>query len=648
MDRKVRVTLGYISELRQRAAQTVATGGQHGDDSTLAAVYDDESADREETPGSDVSDIPHETRNPGDQEPANPEPGLFNPLANGSPAFMSSSDGRIFYLGTSSNWSFTRRVLSMAHQHVYQQALPTDRLIFEGSAYDLSPTEPGLGSSTKDPTIPSIDHALYLTNTVNFRCGQIYHLFEEYDFLKSLHEFYATDEISRSGLWYIHFLLILAFGRTFTQAKTHDDTPAGLEYFAKAMQLLPDHNQLYLSPMISTEILCCIAIFYQSLDCRSAAHNYIGQAMRLAMSHGMHTSMPVSELGLHVVERCRKIWWTIDILNRQMTCVQGLPQSIDDNFVQTSLPSFAESPLRALTLDMHIKLSRSVSEINKTVYAIDGRINRKFLLSTKEALTNLAGTADELQSKFPLYLDDTASGVPRVSAYLHLFYQQCVIVATRPLLFCFLKVRFESPETCAEFLGESQTVRNLIQMCLESAQHTIRILMSLKSQGLLETSLAFDLESIYTSTVVLLIGPAIDHQLMNGRSWWPARAYEIFREMVDAGNRVARLRWSELQQLDLTLREIPSAEAQPPGRTAASPDGTLLQLPSPDTSLTARSMDQGYSNETPSEPNNAIDTELSFGAGSVWTSAEMTAMADSIDFYDAEWVSNAMAAHGIW
>ena len=165
---------------------------------------------------------------------------------------------------------------------------------------------------------------------------------------------------------------------------------------------------------------------------------------------------------------------------------------------------------------------------------------------------------------------------------------------------------------------------------------------------LIETFLAFDLESIYTSTVVLLIGPAIDHQLMNGRSWWPARAYEIFREMVDAGNRVARLRWSELQQLDLTLREIPSVEAQPPGRTAASPDGTLLQLPSPDTSLTARSMDQGYPNETPSEPNNAIDTELSFGAGSVWTSAEMTAMADSIDFYDAEWVSNAMAAHGIW
>lgn len=88
--------------------------------------------------------------------------------------------------------------------------------------------------------------------------------------------------------------------------------------------------------------------------------------MRLAMSHGMHTSMPARELGIDVVERCRKIWWTIDILNRQMTCVQGLPQSIDDKFVQTSLPSFGGRALKVSTLDMHIKLSRSISDINKS------------------------------------------------------------------------------------------------------------------------------------------------------------------------------------------------------------------------------------------------------------------------------------------
>lgn len=64
-------------------------------------------------------------------------------------------------------------------------------------------------------------------------------------------------------------------------------------------------------------------------------------------------------------------------------------------------------------------------------------------------------------------------------------HPQCIILATRPLLFCFLKIRFESPENCLEFLDASRNVRNLMQMCLESAQHIISILSGLQSQGLL-------------------------------------------------------------------------------------------------------------------------------------------------------------------
>jgi hypothetical protein len=158
------------------------------------------------------------------------------------------------------------------------------------------------------------------------------------------------------------------------------------------------------------------------------------------MSHGMHTCRPVGDLGLHVVERCRKIWWTVYILDRQMTCIQGLPQSVDDRFVQTSLPSSLGQPGKTTTLGMHIKLCRRVAEINDSksllhlrrqfltteieVYAIDGRINQTFLLSTKEALSNIADLADELRETFPLHLNGTDSGMPRTSACLHLFYQQ--------------------------------------------------------------------------------------------------------------------------------------------------------------------------------------------------------------------------------
>jgi hypothetical protein len=34
-------------------------------------------------------------------------------------------------------WSFTRRVLSLAHQHLYQDVLPTESLIFDETTYEL-------------------------------------------------------------------------------------------------------------------------------------------------------------------------------------------------------------------------------------------------------------------------------------------------------------------------------------------------------------------------------------------------------------------------------------------------------------------------------------------------------------------------------
>ncbi|KAL5362023.1 fungal-specific transcription factor domain-containing protein [Aspergillus floccosus] len=576
------------------------------------------------------------------------ESGLVNPLASGPPAFMSPGNGRMYYLGTSSNWSFTRRVLSLTHQHVHKVPLPTEALVFEGTAYELDWDGSRIDPILEGPVIPTLDYALYLVNTVKFRCGQLYHIFDDSDFMESLHAFYSENGPTRTrSLWYIHFLLILALGRTFIQTKSHEKKPPGISYFVKALHILPDHNRLYASPMTATEILCCIAIFYQALDCRSPAHNYVGQAMRLAMAHGMHTCMPVTELGHDVVERCRKIWWTVYILDRYMTSVQGLPQSMDDRFIQTNLPSFEGSPDGFRSLGMHVRLCRSMADINSTVYAIDGRINRTFLLSTKAALANMAGQADELYKAFPLHLEGPDNGMSRTSAFLHLFYQQCVIVATRPLLFCFLKIRLESPETCVQFLHRSQNVWNLIKACIESAQHSIRILHDLKTQGLLETFLTFDLESIFISTVVLLMGPAIDLRFEDDNPWWLGRAYAIFQEMVEAGNQIARFRWSELQQLEGTLHAILHNQAGLSDANAISQySDATPQLPPPLMSGFATSVDQGSCTGRPLLDEATSAAESAFGH--LMTSAEMMAMAGSIDLYDAEWVSTAMDNHDIW
>jgi proline utilization trans-activator len=92
----------------------------------------------------------------------------------------------------------------------------------------------------------------------------------------------------------------------------------------------------------------------------------IGQAMRIAQAQGMHTDMPMAELGERTVQRCRRIWWTIYILDRQMTALMGLPQSIRDDDITCQLPNFSGSTQRSAALNMQIKLSRIYAEIGKS------------------------------------------------------------------------------------------------------------------------------------------------------------------------------------------------------------------------------------------------------------------------------------------
>jgi hypothetical protein len=84
----------------------------------------------------------------------------------------------------------------------------------------------------------------------------------------------------------------------------------------------------------------------------------------MAMAEGMHTQMPIEYLGESMVQRCRKIWWTVYILDREMTSLMGLPQTLNDDQINTLLPTFPGSMQRTAAIGMHIRLSRIIAEIN--------------------------------------------------------------------------------------------------------------------------------------------------------------------------------------------------------------------------------------------------------------------------------------------
>ncbi|KAL4896848.1 Zn(II)2Cys6 transcription factor [Aspergillus ambiguus] len=613
-DQKILVTRGFLEDLQRKVAALERS--QEAGDSQIdrnqppQAQEDGNATENLEDPEWDTTlDAPSD---------------LTNPLSTGPSTFMTAESGRIFYLGTSSNWSFSRKVLSLLHVHLYQSPLPTGTLLFDESAYDLGWDGSRTVVLPEVPMTPSLDYSIYLINSVKFHAGQLYHLFDEESFMEGLYAFHnnSKQETSVSQLWYIHYLLLIAFGKAFVVQIHHGSAPAGYSFFLKALQMLPDTTRLSRDPVIATEILCCIALYLQSLDFRSSAYGFIGQAVRIALAQGMHTNMPFESLGQEVVQRCRKIWWTVYILDRQMTSLMGLPQSLQDSQMHDELPLFPSSPQKLIALNLQIKMCHIIAEVNNTVYGPDGRLNRKFLSSTKKALSSTASLGQELRQAHPLQLDESCvNGICRLSAHLHLLYHQCIVLATRPLLFCFLKMKLQDPALRVRPLTFSTISHKLLQVCVDSAQQMLSILGSLQNQSLLDSFLPFDLESTVVSTFVLLVLPAVDHCLLDESDNWLRKSCTILDEMIFRGNRIAAYRKSELDQLSSMLDEISDESS--------------------------RKMDCEIRQQLPSflTPHSDDHQEVDSHG---FTTADIMAVAESIDIGDVDWIAHAVTENRIW
>ena len=305
--------------------------------------------------------------------------------------------GHLDYLGHTSNWSLTIRLLHLTLTHQAGRNCP-----FPSAAQHIDATTYELGWSGLRTTImpdirelPSLDYALFLTNAVKFHTGHIFHLFDELSFLTRLHDFYGNpvERIHTTGLWFIHFNVIMALGKAFTGTKRRGSVPPGASLFMMALTMLPDYCYLWRHPSTSAELLCSMALYLQSIDWRTSAHDMvgfiplplltrdqdrgvaiyssivltetaqIGRALRMLLVHGYHTNVPSGTLDEHETQRSRNIWWTVFIIERQFTVLMGVPLGINDDEISTPLPNCPDSPHSSTTMAMHVKLSQAFGQV---------------------------------------------------------------------------------------------------------------------------------------------------------------------------------------------------------------------------------------------------------------------------------------------
>ncbi|KAJ9653867.1 hypothetical protein H2201_009087, partial [Coniosporium apollinis] len=497
------------------------------------------------------------------------------------------SKGRSVYLGTSSNWSFSRRVLDGAHQATHGVPLGPDNFALDGDVYSLGWDGSRIVKDDDKVALPSLNHAIYLVRSVQFHIGEVYHLFHEETFMTELYRFYEnpTDETQKRKLWYIHYLLIMAFGKAFISRSVERGKPPGVELFVQAMKLIPDVSQLWTDPFTAAEIFCCAALYLQCADFRYGAYLTIGHAMRTALFQGMHTDMPPGTFDTSQIERARHIWWTVYILDRELSSLMGLPVQIADENINASLPTLQSSE-QATALRLHIKLCRIVAQVVSTVYGPDGRLDERFLTSTKSALTSIADIAEELSNSFRLTLDDPGEGVSRLAATLHLQYHHCIVLTTCPLLFSLFKKRLEAQSTSPSITSSMQRLLILLQMCADSSEHSLSILSALQSQELLATFVPFDLESAYCSGIIALMASFVEPLLIENLPAELEKTHRVLDDLIIKGNLIACRRKAELEQLDNMLYTLKTRDSGMPTRTRSFEDTSLVNAEMPGNFLT--------------------------------------------------------------
>ena len=185
----------------------------------------------------------------------------------------------LVFLGSSSNWSFGRRALALVHNRVFGCPLPEADLHYDGSTYELGWDGRRTATSAVHPALPTADHALFLINTVKFHCGQLFHIFDNDLFMHHFNAFHESGQGQNRcpELWYIHYLIVLAIGKSLVGRLKKARKPSGGDLFVQAMQILPDQIFLWTDPVQSTEILCCAALYLQCLDMRVVAYTMVSR-----------------------------------------------------------------------------------------------------------------------------------------------------------------------------------------------------------------------------------------------------------------------------------------------------------------------------------------------------------------------------------
>ncbi|CZR40469.1 uncharacterized protein FPRO_05369 [Fusarium proliferatum ET1] len=234
------------------------------------------------------------------------------PLLTPSSKFIVDHQGRKRFLGPSSTWVYSHHVMGMIREYVEHELSPGVPLNHDGVAFNIElPSMKETDLVVNIEGLPSLDYALYLTNTVKFHIVQTHHLFDEQRFMPALHSLYNDGPplvTAGNKMWYVQYFLIMALGKgLLTRGMSKAGSPRN-EYFMRAMELFSDTYGLYIDHILSIGVCCRLALYLQAVDHRNSAYVYLGMGLRIALSQGLYRGIAGDSADDPEVRRYRNAW----------------------------------------------------------------------------------------------------------------------------------------------------------------------------------------------------------------------------------------------------------------------------------------------------------------------------------------------------
>ncbi|XP_751309.3 transcription factor domain-containing protein [Aspergillus fumigatus Af293] len=433
------------------------------------------------------------------------------------------------------------------------------------------------------PQLPPYEFAKRLFWVQYAYIGTIFSLIQPEDFEERLNAVYhhPPDFSNReSCLVYCQVLLVIAYGLMYSVNQwSGDDGPPGFKYFKHALRFLPDIHEE--GSIFFVEVLCYVAYYMQNLNRRDAAFLYIGLALRMAISLGLHQEVSHPDVSDADRYRRRRAWWSVYSLDRLLSVKSGNPITIQDEDIGTLWPipegGAVSAPWPSVVLTHYTQLSRILE-----IYRKKPRSGSNLLASVQSITNDLSDWLRQVPDRLRIDFTTLDTHINRESVSIFLHFYSCINMTARPLVFYVIQRRLDAetggPTANDWKEGLSQNTVAVIESCITAARATTLIMDAAARHNLVATYGYLDGEYIFSAALLLvMVNAAFPHNETNARTM--DMALNLLRSMADRGNTYLGSRHSLLLELQASIGSNQVAQGRVDFNAPVTPISTQQRSP---------------------------------------------------------------------